>query len=208
MLSGIYIIWCSADQKFYIGSSVDTKHRLSQHKYLLKKGMHHNKHLQNAWNLYGSDAFVFYVAEYVSKNQLIESEQKWIDRFWDTGRLFNKGRIAERPNIGRHLSKERIQALIESKKGRPATWIKSGWHHSEETKQKMSEARKGKPRSILQIQHTNEIQFSRVGMCASEETKQKLSEIRKGKPWSEARRKAGMPIIWSESRRKAQETRI
>ena len=66
---------------------------------------------------------------------------------------------------------------------------------TDEMKRKDSEVKRGK-------NHPN------FGKKLSEETKQKLSEIRKGKPWSEARRKAGMPIIWSEARRKAQETRI
>ena len=56
---GIYKIECIANNKVYIGQSINIKRRLYDHKTRLRKGTHKNKHLQNAWNKYGEDNFTF-----------------------------------------------------------------------------------------------------------------------------------------------------
>lgn len=56
--SGVYQIQNTVSGRTYIGSSVRIARRLSQHKTALRKGIHQNRHLQNAWNKYGEAAFV------------------------------------------------------------------------------------------------------------------------------------------------------
>lgn len=81
--SGIYKITNSVNGKFYIGSSNDIKQRWNEHKSKLKSNRHVNKKLQNAWNFYGEDKFLFEVVESTDDNQsiLFEREQHYFDLF-------------------------------------------------------------------------------------------------------------------------------
>jgi len=67
--------------KIYIGSSKDIYSRWYQHKNKLRSNDHHSRHLQNAWNLYGEDSFVFEIIEEVKKEKdlLLEKEQYYLD---------------------------------------------------------------------------------------------------------------------------------
>ena len=78
--SGIYAITHIPTCRAYIGSAVNLPIRIRRHKYDLKNGLHDNKHLQNAWDKYGSEEFIFSPIEYVTdKERLIEREQHHID---------------------------------------------------------------------------------------------------------------------------------
>src|SRR5216684_1737979 len=59
--SGIYKITCTANKKIYIGSAVNLYHRKGQHFSDLRQNKHHNPIMQNAWNKYGEQAFIFEV---------------------------------------------------------------------------------------------------------------------------------------------------
>ena len=77
--SGIYQIRCVANDKIYIGSSVDLLNRWRDHCRTLRSGDHSNKHLQAAWDKYGENWFDFTIIEYVGKDELLAAEQYWID---------------------------------------------------------------------------------------------------------------------------------
>jgi group I intron endonuclease len=78
--SGIYQIKNKKNNKVYIGSAVSLGQRFSVHTHCLRNDKHHNRHLQNAWNKYGEDSFLFEVLEKVEdKEKLVEREQHWID---------------------------------------------------------------------------------------------------------------------------------
>ncbi len=62
-VAGIYALYCSGDNKYYIGSSVDIKKRWIGHSSLLRNNKHYNFYLQNAWNKYGESTFSCYVIE-------------------------------------------------------------------------------------------------------------------------------------------------
>jgi group I intron endonuclease len=53
--AGIYQILNKINGRVYIGSSKNLEKRLAQHRYELKKGIHHNKFLQNDFNKLGKD---------------------------------------------------------------------------------------------------------------------------------------------------------
>lgn len=55
----VYKITNIVNGKFYIGSTNDFSRRIFDHSRKLKVGKHYNKHLQNSWNKYGSENFVF-----------------------------------------------------------------------------------------------------------------------------------------------------
>lgn len=77
---GIYKITNTNNGKFYIGSSVDLYHRKSVHISKLNSNTHDNNYLQNSFNKYNGQGFIFNVIELIEdKNLLIEREQFWID---------------------------------------------------------------------------------------------------------------------------------
>ena len=80
--SGVYQIRNIVNNKVYIGSAVDLDRRKREHFNKLSKGKHCNPKLQNAYNKYGHDNFIFEVVEQVdNKEYLIEREQFYIDKF-------------------------------------------------------------------------------------------------------------------------------
>lgn len=62
-VAGIYIIYCIANEKCYIGSSISIKTRIMGHKSKLNTGKHDNSHLQKSWEKYGKQNFIFRILE-------------------------------------------------------------------------------------------------------------------------------------------------
>ena len=81
--SGIYLIMNQINGKGYIGQTINFSKRFNEHKRMLMKDNHPNKHLQSAWNKYGSNNFVFLILEQCDFNKTIldQAEQFWIDFF-------------------------------------------------------------------------------------------------------------------------------
>lgn len=79
---GIYKITMRAYPKpriLYIGQSKYLKERIRDHKVLLRKGKHHNQHLQNIYNKHGFSGMVFEVICNCSISELDTMEQFYID---------------------------------------------------------------------------------------------------------------------------------
>jgi group I intron endonuclease len=81
--SGVYLIRHIESTKVYVGSAIDVELRFKQHRSMLRRGKHHSPHLQNAWSLYGEDAFEFviYLETLPTKTALLATEQRALDRF-------------------------------------------------------------------------------------------------------------------------------
>lgn len=79
-VSGVYIIRNTSNGDSYVGSSFDVGKRLTTHKASLRKGNHHSIYLQRAWNKYGDVSFECELLETCSVDELINKEQKWINR--------------------------------------------------------------------------------------------------------------------------------
>ncbi len=117
--SGIYIITCLPTGKIYVGSSINIRERWRGHKKELRSGKHKNRYLQNAWNKYGEQAFVFEVLEVCSRNSLLEREQYWLDTRQSYKRNigFNIGMVAGAAMRGRKLSREHRAKIGAASKG-------------------------------------------------------------------------------------------
>lgn len=76
---GIYKIENIINHKIYIGKSIFVEKRFKEHKYALINNCHINKHLQSAWNKYGSENFEFSIIEECSKSNINEREIYWIN---------------------------------------------------------------------------------------------------------------------------------
>lgn len=115
----IYKIVNTVNNKLYIGSCVGHYQRKGQHWYRLRVGTHDNNHLQSSWNLYGEEAFLFEIIEFVEDvNKLIELEQMWIDKLDVCNRTkgYNKAPRAG-SNLGRKMSKESREKMSKAKSG-------------------------------------------------------------------------------------------
>lgn len=58
-VAGVYAIINRENGRAYIGSSVNMRQRLIQHRSLLRRNKHSNKLLRDEWATYGDGAFVF-----------------------------------------------------------------------------------------------------------------------------------------------------
>jgi predicted GIY-YIG superfamily endonuclease len=76
---GVYQIRCLGNGKIYVGSSVSLCDRWRVHRRDLRRGVHHNTHLQAAWRRYGELKFEFSVLELAKRTELLRAEQRWIN---------------------------------------------------------------------------------------------------------------------------------
>jgi hypothetical protein len=180
-ISGIYKIINKVNGKYYVGSSVDTSKRISNHKYNLIKNRHFNLHLQSAWNKYGKENFEFVVVETVEPTMLMETEQKYLDVCKSNpNNFYNMSYNVESTTRGIKLSKE-TRFLISKNNAR--YW--KGKHHSNETKRKLSISHKGKKHSEIHKRKMSKIMSGvgnpMYGKIFSEEYRKKLSKSHIGK---------------------------
>lgn len=75
---GIYKIICNGE-KFYIGSSKNIQQRFYKHRRELRKGVHKNEHMQNAYNKYGEECFYLEIVEECSIDEQYSKEQYYIN---------------------------------------------------------------------------------------------------------------------------------
>ena len=75
---GIYCIRCKVNNKAYIGSSVDIKSRWRGHKSALRTGKHNNKQLQEDYNKYGADSFLYSILINCKPQMLTKYENRYM----------------------------------------------------------------------------------------------------------------------------------
>lgn len=219
--SGVYSITNLVDGKVYIGSAKEFKARAHSHRSQLRKSKHHNRHLQNAFNKYGEENFVFEVLEVVIGDRSVYSqvEQKYIDQYlenWDKcynldtsavtkpRRVFSKDPEVTRAKLSKASSGENNPMYGTVGELSP-NW---GKKHSEETRAKISKAHAGKNTRGRGWKHSEEtkakIRAAHKGKKLSEEHRRKLSESHKGqKPSQETLEKRSKSLKAAWARRKA-----
>lgn len=154
--TGIYKIVNLVNNKFYIGSCLKSKSRKQIHFRKLNNGIHPNAHLQNSWNKYGKENFIFEIIEIIEdKSKLIEREQFYIDNLKPE---YNIRKIAHN-NTGIKFSQEVKEKMSKNRKGN-----KNGFY--------------GKKHSIESIE---EMKNSRLKSGVTEQNKIRLLEINKNK---------------------------
>lgn len=188
----IYRITCTANGKFYIGSTVNKAQRWARHRRQLRDDTHPNKHMLAAWQAHGETAFVFEVLEDVAEPAaLFAAEQKHLDQHAGKDYCFNwslyagapmRGKSgAETPNFGKKVSGEVRKKISSALSGENhPNWAKS---LAESTREKIKEANKVNP--WKGSTHTPEaiakIAAASRGRLVSEETRAKRSVALKGR---------------------------
>lgn len=126
---GIYKIRNTINGKIYVGSSKELLSRWRHHVNSLKRGDHHSRHLQRAWDKYGEHSFKFEIIEYTEESMLVEREQYYLDTLNPCDRHigYNVAPTAESP-LGITRTEETKRKLRE---------INLGKKLSEDTKKKI-----------------------------------------------------------------------
>jgi group I intron endonuclease len=87
--SGIYCIRNQINKKLYIGSTKNSfAIRKNKHLYLLRKSVHYNEHLQNAWNYYKEKNFSFEILFICSPQECERYEGEFIKLYSSNKREF------------------------------------------------------------------------------------------------------------------------
>lgn len=108
--SGVYVIYCTTSFGLYIGSTISFKRRKVDHLRDLRNNKHHCAHLQNAWNKYGEDAFVFQVIEVSSKEDRFSSEQKYLDIHFGKNYCYNS-RFSTKYTLNAEQTKDELKSI-------------------------------------------------------------------------------------------------
>lgn len=106
-ISGIYEIVNKVNGHRYIGSSINILNRWYDHKYDLRKQIHHSKYLQAAWNKYGAENFAFNIIKECDANILISQEQDYLDSMKPE---YNIEKIAAKPPSDPDRSRKTMKA--------------------------------------------------------------------------------------------------
>ena len=188
-ISGIYQIRNTTNNKLYIGSTTSFYRRWQEHQRKLNLNKYTSSKLQNAWNKYGKEAFIFEILLQCDKDSLLSQEQYYIDKLNTVNVGYNtapkagntlgikKGPMPEEQKkklsiamTGKKITwpEEARQALVERNKSR--VW-------TDEAKQKISEASKGSKRTEEQKRMMSEAKRGKPGKPHTIETKRKLASI-------------------------------
>lgn len=134
-MKGIYKITCLANNKVYIGQSVMLNKRLKSHFSHLRRGVHHNEHLQKSFNKYGEDNFLIEILAECSKSELDNLEKQFIAAYKSTNHKYGFNMMDGGQGDERHFTPYVKLKMGDKLKGRK---------FSEEHKRKLSEINKGK----------------------------------------------------------------
>lgn len=121
----IYGIYCTANEKIYVGQTVNLRKRIRQHKRKLADGRHENIHMQRAYYKYGSRSFVCYLLERITDRSILtDRELYWVNALDSLNSGFNilspidSGNCGEgNPNsvIDENIATEIIDFLYQKK---------------------------------------------------------------------------------------------
>ena len=155
---GIYCITNTVNGKKYIGQSWDVHARMLRHQSELRDNKHCNKHLQSAWNKYGSGQLVFTVERTLTDGPLTQILLDCIeDSYIKKMHLLNNQFGYNKRGGGSHgkMSDDAKKKMSIASSQRPVNWnaiermrqVNLVRVISAETRAKQSKASKGRPKS-------------------------------------------------------------
>ncbi len=126
----IYEIRCKASGRIYVGSSSRGSARWLQHKSHLRRGIHHNPHLQRAWDKYGTGCFDFAIVREVPADHRYLEEEKQL-ALYSAGQLYNTSPVMAQggTRIGQRNSPEHRARISAALKGHHPSSRKGGHHN-------------------------------------------------------------------------------
>lgn len=145
---GIYCIKNIINNKRYVGSSNDIKHRWKEHKFLLNNKNHHSIRLQNSWNKHGEKNFIFEIIELLEdQKNLLSKEQYFLDFFssYEPEKGYNVSKFTCAPFKGRNHTEDTKN--LQSIKNSGCNHWAFGKHLTEEHKEKISSVKRKIPKS-------------------------------------------------------------
>ena len=186
---GIYQIRNTITGSRYVGRACSFKRREAEHKKRLRRGAHSSRYLQNAWNLYGEDAFVFEPVIVCAPEHAPDYEQ----RLLDSGQFqYNVSRSAWTPvKRGEKRDPAVVEKMAASKRGKPqprdavlrraekmrGNQYRSGIPHSAEVRAQMCLTRRGRKHTA----ETREKQRIAASRRATPEYRQMMREALLGR---------------------------
>ncbi len=108
--SGIYQLTIGPRTRYY-GQAQDLRAREYNHFHFLRKGTHHNRHLQASFNKHGEDALAFKTLLVCEIDELNRYEQQLLDVHHGTPGCANVAKCAEAPGRGLKRSEETLEKL-------------------------------------------------------------------------------------------------
>lgn len=171
MNSGVYKIQNTINGKCYIGSATHFATRWATHRHALRKGTHHSRKLQNAWNKHGEESFIFAKLLVCAPTAAVFYEQRALDAYASVRLGYNISPTAG-STLGVKPTAQTLAKISAALKGRPAnlaavekTAVKNrGRKHTPETRAKVSAALKGLKRAPEQCAR---ISASKAGFTPS-----------------------------------------
>lgn len=144
-VAGVYLIYCSANEKGYIGSSLRVQSRFTNHRHDLRRGRHPNTHLQKAYLKYGEETLSYLLVEAVPRPTtpeiLLERENHYLMQLDET-LVFNVVIPALLSMVGYKRKPEQVAALAAFNRGNQYA---KGLQVSPEIRAAVSARFKGKP---------------------------------------------------------------
>ncbi|QJX63048.1 GIY-YIG nuclease family protein [Niallia circulans] len=111
----IYKIENLINGKVYIGQTIKKADRRFQlHKSRLKRNVHENAYLQNAWNKYGESSFVFVVIGIYNVSELDNEEIKLIKHYRELEKCYNLENGGNRQKKLHESTKEKLSMSIKN----------------------------------------------------------------------------------------------
>lgn len=222
---GIYMIKNVVTGDFYIGQSIHINQRKIDHLFDFRHNQHHSPRMQNAYNKYGEDKFVFSTLIVCEPFELTRYEQALVDLLDppynmckecmesprgvkhsdEAKRKMSESRTGEKHfRFGKHLTEEHKKKLSDAKKGNKCVMF--GKHHTQEVRDKIANANRGVPFTEERKMHISQ---ARMGYHPTPEALRHFSEANKGKhsihPSEETRKK--MSISAKKRREREREER-
>lgn len=113
---GIYTIQNKLDNKIYVGQSVNVYNRLIHHRKKLRANNHDNEHLQNAYNKYGEESFLFELLVECDDRFLNSEEAYWCNILNCYDNNYGYNLVINNPNgSNKRLKKETIEKMVKNR---------------------------------------------------------------------------------------------